>query len=903
MKYLFVIKTFLIACLLANFGEIELLAQTTVTDELTSVNLGLQADTYASFTDKKITSAALYAGNAMKGVQDAIQMRKSNDSQDPSAIVTTLSGGTVRKIIVEWNPNTTSEHTLEILGKSTAYKSASDMYGSSSATEGNLIQSVTFKKNGSAQTDVIQIEEDYGYIGFRSGTGAVYINKITIEWEVASGTVVSPTIVPVSGTVFDESQNVTITSADGTTVWYTTDGSDPEKDGEKSIEYTVPFAITATTTVKAIAVNAEGKASPVASATYTKVEAIKGLATLVEQTNTVETKECYVRLNGAVVTGVEGDYAFLEEGETGILLHKSDHALVVGQKYSGLAKVSVRMYNGMPELTSFDCTHVEENVDLPLTIVSLVDLKTNYDGYLSRRVKIENVTVTTAFANRIGQITQDVTCFDVYARGEDDIVMALGDEIDLVAFPCLLNNAQQLNVLSQNDIVVKNPPRLFTFSKNAVSVREDADVIEPELINTYDDKAVTYTSSNEAVATVNAVTGEVAIVAAGETTITATLTGGQKATYTLTVTAISVKRNGCYYLVTSTDELVAGARYLIVSKNEGKAMAAPDGNNTYRTSTSIAVAMEDELSVIENLPVAAREFVLKKGSIGSDTWSFYDEKENRYLSLEEDENYINNTISTINKRSSATIEIAKSGNAEIVFKSYADRHLRYNAGYNRFACYTTQQTAIQLYKLYKEISIGTDGYASYYTDHAFIMPEGVEGGIVTAATENGNLNIEYNYSTGAIVPAKTGLLLKGTAGKYAYELAVSGAAAPANNLLHGANAVDGDGKMYVEGTNVRYYILSKKNGKNIGFYYAATGGVPVTYQAGKSFLAIDYGAAEVAPLAMFNLNDDSTTGFDDLKITNVAENRVYTLMGVYVGNNVKTLPKGIYIVNGKKVAF
>ncbi len=814
---MFAIKLFLIACLLTIFGDIKLLAQTAVIDELTSVNLELQAGSYASFAGKKITSAALYAGNAMKNEQGAMQIRKSSDSQDPSAIVTTASGGTVRKIIVEWDTNTTSGHTLEIFGKSTAYKSASNMYGSSSATEGNLIQSVTFKKNGSAQTDVIQIEEDYGYIGFRSGTGAVYINKITIEWEVATQTV-------------------------------------------------------------------------------------NTLASLVAQINTDEIKEFNLKLTGAVVTGVTDSYAFIEEGETAILLNKSGHALMVGQKYSGLANVTARLNNAMPELTSFDFTLDEENVELPLISVSLDELKRNYNSYLCRRVKIEGVTVSAAFVNQIGQITQNAIDCDVYARGGNDIVMALGDEIDLIAFPCQFDNTQQLNVLEQDDILVKKAAMHFFFSSNAVSVREDADVDEPELINTYEDKVVTYTSSNEAVATVNAVTGEVTIVAAGKTIITAALTSGQKATYTLTVTAISVKRNGCYYLVTSTDELVADAHYLIVCKKQGKAMAAPDGNNTYRTSTSIAVAMENELSVIENLPIAAREFVLKKGSIGGNTWSFYDEKGKCYLSLEEEENYINSTAS-IAKRSSATIGITKTGDAEIVFQSYTDRHLRYNADYNRFACYTTQQTPVQLYKLYTEISIGTDGYASYYTDQAFRMPEGVEGGVVTTVTDDGKLTVEYNYHANDIVPAKTGLLLKGAAGKYAYELAASGGAAPANNLLHGADAVDNEGKMYVEGTNVKYYILSKKNGKNIGFYYAATGGVPVTYQAGKSFLAIDYGVAEVAPLAMFNLSVDSTTDFDDLNITNVAESRVYTLMGVYVGNNVKTLPKGIYIVNGKKVAF
>ena len=34
---------------------------------------------------------------------------------------------------------------------------------------------------------------------------------------------------------------------------------------------------------------------------------------------------------------------------------------------------------------------------------------------------------------------------------------------------------------------------------------------------------------------------------------------------------------------------------------------------------------------------------------------------------------------------------------------------------------------------------------------------------------------------------------------------------------------------------------------------------------------------------------------------NIASDAIYTLTGVKVGNDLKKLPKGIYIINGKKV--
>ena len=70
---------------------------------------------------------------------------------------------------------------------------------------------------------------------------------------------------------FEESATVTITCAtEGAAIYYTLDGVDPS---ENSLEYTAPFTITATTTVKAIAyVAAEGTYSAIASKTFTKEE-------------------------------------------------------------------------------------------------------------------------------------------------------------------------------------------------------------------------------------------------------------------------------------------------------------------------------------------------------------------------------------------------------------------------------------------------------------------------------------------------------------------------------------------------------------------------------------------------------------------------------------------------------
>lgn len=79
-------------------------------------------------------------------------------------------------------------------------------------------------------------------------------------------TVAAPTF---SGeTQFTESTQVTMSGPAGASIFYTVDGSTPT---DQSLEYEEPITLSATTTVKAIAVK-DGVSSAVTSRTYSKVE-------------------------------------------------------------------------------------------------------------------------------------------------------------------------------------------------------------------------------------------------------------------------------------------------------------------------------------------------------------------------------------------------------------------------------------------------------------------------------------------------------------------------------------------------------------------------------------------------------------------------------------------------------
>lgn len=97
---------------------------------------------------------------------------------------------------------------------------------------------------------------------------------------VASGTTVTtttlapvdttaPTLTITPAATFSDTQAVTMTANETATIWYTVDGSDPITSGTR-VQYTAPVTLTATTTVKAYAVDSANNVSAVQTVTYTK---------------------------------------------------------------------------------------------------------------------------------------------------------------------------------------------------------------------------------------------------------------------------------------------------------------------------------------------------------------------------------------------------------------------------------------------------------------------------------------------------------------------------------------------------------------------------------------------------------------------------------------------------------
>lgn len=347
-----------------------------------------------------------------------------------------------------------------------------------------------------------------------------------------------------------------------------------------------------------------------------------------------------------------------------------------------------------------------------------------------------------------------------------------------------------------------------------------------------------------------------------------------------------------YKKITSIDEISIGATYVIINESNNTALGFIDEDghgNITNTYLQDGFARFDTENNNEN----PYEIVLSEGTDGN------------YIleTIQGQIGYESNTSFAINKNTNWNISFTRDGNASIT-NINGNREIRYNSNTNDFRLYTSDSGTLKV-QLYKKVAFNiTDaGFATYYTDKAFVMPENVQGGIVTKANKETNqLTISYNYQPGTVVPAKTPIVLKGEKGDYTVNYTTSEETAPAGNMLYGADNVDAYGMTFVEGTNVKYYKLALGNDGKCGFYWGATDGAAFEYTANRAFLAIDITDASQAPEGFSLDGDGGTTDIDGVMNGNDDSQKIYTVTGVYTGKSLDKLPKGIYIVGGKKVA-
>ena len=495
----------------------------------------------------------------------------------------------------------------------------------------------------------------------------------------AASSVAKPTFSPAAGR-YSEAQTVTISCAtEGTTIYYTTDGTTPTA---SSTTYTQPILVEETTTLKAIAINADNEESPVATAKY--------------------------------VIGVLADVKnFKRVASTSDLVSGKRYIIACGSKEVAASDLSSTYLSPADVELASDIITIGDDV----AVFTLEGSGTSYSFFNEELGKY----LYASAAKKIAYDDNEKTW--TLSNGTNGVEMTFGScgtmtyNTGSPRFTTYTSNANasmiRANLYMEYDgeIPIEKQDVTLKFSATTATATIGQTFTPPTLITTPTGLVVTYTSSKPAVATVDEVTGAVTLVAAGTTTITATFAGNDSynsatASYTLTVKPVAAPTTATnrYELVTDASVLEAGDSILI---------AYSDGNDINRIFTTVqntnnrdATSFEfnDDNTITPNTKTAV---ILLGGE--KDKWTFYvtNGSAQGYLYAASSSNNYLRTKDEIDSKgnSQATIIIAKSsGNATITFQgNYTRNVLLYNKNSTIFSCYTSTTYNLVRPQIYRQI--------------------------------------------------------------------------------------------------------------------------------------------------------------------------------------------------------
>jgi len=268
-------------------------------------------------------------------------------------------------------------------------------------------------------------------------------------------------------------------------------------------------------------------------------------------------QNCTFTATNLVVTYINGKNIFVTDGQMGFLFFAKDTnvSLAVGDIFSGVVKGKLKVYNGTTEISDADFTGIEVksqgNTVAPLEI-TVAQFKADFLAYESMLVKFKNVYVIEnegSIKINDEDMENDAVLYDKFKLGLSDVEFDNSELYNVVAIVGVYQgkNDSQPNgqlyprnlaeIVKANEANLQDPEAAWSVESVVTSL---GGAVEASF-SSKSNGAVTYTSSNEAVATVSA-NGVITVVGTGSATITATQAAtatyrGATATVTVSVTS------------------------------------------------------------------------------------------------------------------------------------------------------------------------------------------------------------------------------------------------------------------------------------------------------------------------------------------------------------------------------
>lgn len=579
---------------------------------------------------------------------------------------------------------------------------------------------------------------------------------------------------------------------------------------------------------------------------------------------------------------------------------------------SGLRISKVEIFISEPSFVYSDyCTTV---VAAAVATPTFTPVGGTYDEVQNVTISCETDGATIYYTINGDEPTKDSTPYNT----GDAIVVTLGTTtIKAIAYL-----GEDVSEMAEATYEIVKKSAGLSYPQNSYSINLYDGFVSPELSNLNNLSPIIFSSSDESVAQINA-DGAVSLFGEGTTTITASFAGNDEyeegtATYTLTVSKLSVST--IYTKVTSTSDLVAGKKYIIVCEEHEVGMGG-HGRNSDGSLANWRVGVPNLVIQGNTVDISGTGVVeLILGGDAQNGYTFKATDENNYLGysgysnelkfIEED---------ALNEAALWSVGTSKKGEVYVLLSNnVSGRELMYNSNQPRFACYTGTQNVAVLYVQepgveYEEVVFAKAGYKSYVTENAIDWA-------ATRTRNNDNVDVhgykvtEFSSTSVVLVElsdittvANTPVILKGKKGVNLLVIA-SDEGSPIDNLLKRGYERNVSEKDYM-------YVLQKSPNwdeadpyKNYKFYRLN----PTRWNEigdRQAYLVLPEserdGQASTASLVIIHATDEEPLsedagvldGINSIERNDVLNGEFYTISG----QRVTAPKKGLYIVNGKKV--
>ena len=496
---------------------------------------------------------------------------------------------------------------------------------------------------------------------------------------------------------FAGSTEVSITCAtSGAKIYYTTDGTTPT---DASPEYTTPFELTETKTVKAIAY-VDGQASAVATKTFTKQELVNVATAMALAKDEIAYFDEF-----EVVKKVEGKgYIYIKDasGHGLIFDYDLESALKDGDRVKGFVGIS-SPYNNLPEMKPYNVTATD------LTITSGTAAEP-YD-FSSTAIAAEHMNKYVVFKGV--EMTEDVDITShptliiggnsVYLRNQfgKSVTLTSGVKYDIYAFVAIYNTTLQYYFYQANKEGEASVKYTVTYNAGGATGTVPVDnnqyaagdqvYLESALSLSYEGYEykgwkVTDVNGNEILVSNNRFN-----MPASNVTVTAQWEE-------IVVTPKEDFSAGLWVLVTDMNELAADDYIIVAAAEENFAMKSYEsGNNCKQVAITKFGNNNCFLTWTEEIGVFQ---LLASGS--NYTIQDVNTKQYLYAAGTGTSNHLKaSTDIATNENASKyvwTIAVDENGIATVKATSENRNTLMYNTGSDLFSCYASGQKDIVLYK-------------------------------------------------------------------------------------------------------------------------------------------------------------------------------------------------------------